>query len=123
MLKHTTIRAALAIIFAMAFSFPAAAQSIYVAAPWGCPTADGPISIAKAARDGTNIGLVAEANNCEIFPYPIPVDPVRFIVETENGNGFVYVWELRAKDSNMLFFGYTDPEVHGDWMKMKKTSI
>ena len=87
-----------------------------VYAPWGCPTSDGPISIAKAARDKTNIGAVAEANNCEIFPYPILVDPVRFIVETENGNGFVYVWELRLKNSDMLFFGYTDPEVHDDWM-------
>ena len=90
--------------------FPASAEEVYT--NWGCPTEAGPISIAKAWREGTDVSAVAEANLCSPFPYAVVVTPVRFVVETEDNDGFFYVWEVEFENSGGMFFSGFNAEAN-----------
>ena len=112
----------IAVLLWAVFSLSASAEEVYT--NWGCPTEAGPISIAKAWRESGDVSAVAEANLCSPFPFIVLVKPVRFVVETEDNDGFFYVWEVRFEDTEGTFFsGFNDAANDIFQDVLKKTSL
>ena len=103
-----------AVILALVISTAAyASHDDTLYAKWGCPTADGPIDIARAYELGNDTTAIGDAHGCFGFPMPLAIEPVRFVKRVIEGNGdFAFVWEIRFPGDVDTFFTNFNAEAH-----------
>lgn len=82
-------------------------------ANWGCPTADGPIDIARAWEldAAASVTPIALAHDCIVFPMSLAIEPVRFIKKVSDVDGsYAFVWEVRlVGDVDTFFTNFDEP--------------